>query len=144
VILDGKVESNQSGHSGTKREKFMMLSPYDMSQEMSYDPITRNEAVLLASHMKSFKFLCSTVIWYNIVNKADIASKALQEKEVDLSAAVEILTNTLEYLKKYRSDDAFSSALIDTKEIASGLHVEPTFCKDDSISSRRKKKTVRL
>jgi hypothetical protein len=42
---------------------------------------------------------------------------------------VEILTNTLEYLKKYRSDDGFSSALIDDKEIASDLDVEPTFLK---------------
>jgi hypothetical protein len=57
---------------------------------------------------------------------------------------VEILTNTLEYLKKYRSDDAFSSALIDTKEIASDLDVEPTFCKENSISSGQKKHTVQL
>jgi hypothetical protein len=67
----------------------------------------------------------------------------LRKKEVDLSAAEEILTNTLEYLKKYRSDDSFSSALIDTKEIASNLDVEPTFCKQNSIRSRRKK-TVQL
>jgi hypothetical protein len=33
---------------------------YDISQKMSYDPITRHEAE--ASHMKSFKFLCSTII----------------------------------------------------------------------------------
>jgi hypothetical protein len=55
----------------------MMLSLYDISQEMSYDSITRHEAELLASHMKSFKFLCSTVIWYNILNKVNIASKVL-------------------------------------------------------------------
>jgi hypothetical protein len=82
---------------------------------MSYDPITRHEAELLASHMKSFKILCSTVIWYYIVNNINIASKVLQKKVVDLSAAVEILTNTVEYLKKYRSDDGFSSALINAK-----------------------------
>jgi hypothetical protein len=40
---------------------------YAISQEMSYDPITRHEAELLASHMKSFKFFCNTVIWYNIL-----------------------------------------------------------------------------
>jgi hypothetical protein len=85
--------------------------------------------------MKSFKFLCSTVIWYNILNKVNIASKVLQENEVDLSAAVEILTNTLEYLKEYCSEDGFSSTLIDAKEIASDLDVEPTFCKENSISS---------
>jgi hypothetical protein len=51
----------------------------------------------------------------------------LQKKEVDLSAAVEILTNTLVYLKKYHSDDGFSSALIDAKEIASHIDVQPTF-----------------
>jgi hypothetical protein len=106
---------------------------------MFYDTITRHEAELLTSHVKSFKFLCSTVIWYNILNNANIASKVLQKKVVDLSAAVEILTNTLEYLKKYRSDDSFSSALIDDKEIASDLDVEPTFCKENSVRSRRKK-----
>jgi hypothetical protein len=63
----------------------------------------------------------------------------LQKKEVDLSAAVEILTSTLEYLKKYRSDNSFSSALIDAKEIASDLDAEPTFCKENSIRSRQKK-----
>jgi hypothetical protein len=92
-----------------------MLSLYDISQEMPYDPLTRHEAELLASHMKSFKFLCSTVIWYNTLNKVNIASKVLQKKEVYLSAAVEILTNTLEYLKKYCSGDGFSSALIQKK-----------------------------
>jgi hypothetical protein len=104
---------------------------------MSYDPIIGHEAELL--YMKSFKFLFSNVIWHNISNKANIASKVLQNKEVDLSAAVDILTSTLEYLKKCRSDDGFSSALIDAKEIVSDLDVEPTFCKENSIRSRRKK-----
>jgi hypothetical protein len=106
---------------------------HDISQEMSCDLITRYEAELLASHT-----ICSTVIWYNTLNKVTIASKVLQRKEVvDLSAAVEILTNTLEYLKKYRSDDGYCSALIDAKEIASDLDVEPTFCRENSIRSRR-------
>jgi hypothetical protein len=133
VILDGKVESTlirpfryQAGD--------IYDALYDISQEMSYDPITRYEAELLASHMKSFKLLCSTVIWYNILNNVNIASKVLQKK-VDLSAAVEILTNTLEYLKKYRLANGFSSALIDAEEIASDLDVGPTFCKENSIRS---------
>jgi hypothetical protein len=75
------------------------------------------------------------------LNEVNIASKA-QQKKVDLSAAVEILTNTLEYLKKYRSDDGFSRALIE--EIASDLDVEPTFCKENSVLSRRRKNTFRL
>jgi hypothetical protein len=87
---------------------------YDMSQKMSYDPITRHEADLLAGHMKSFKFVRSTVIWYNISNKVNIASKVLQKK-IDRSGAVESLTNTHEYLKKYCSNNGFSSALIDAK-----------------------------
>jgi hypothetical protein len=58
-----------------------------------------------------------------------LPAKRYRKKYVDLSATAEILTNTLEYLKKYRSDDGFSSALIDGKEIAFDLDVEPTFCK---------------
>jgi hypothetical protein len=56
--------------------------------------------------------------------------------EVDLSAAVEILTNIFECPKKYRSDEGFSSALIDAKEIASDLDVELSACKEDSVRSR--------
>jgi hypothetical protein len=52
---------------------------------------------------------------------------------------VEILTNTSEYLKKYRSGNGFSSALTDAEEISSDLDVEPTFCKESSIRSRQKK-----
>jgi hypothetical protein len=85
--------------------------------------------------LRKVLFLCSTVIWYNTLNKVNIASKVLQKKkEVDLSAAMEILTNTLEYLKKYRSDDGLSSA--EMEEIASDLDVEPTFRKENSIRSR--------
>jgi hypothetical protein len=51
----------------------------------------------------------------------------LQKKEVNLPAAMEILTNSLEYLMKYHSDNGFSSTSIDTKEIESDLDVEPTF-----------------
>jgi hypothetical protein len=116
-----------------------MLPLYDISQEMSYDSITRHEAELLASHMKSFEFLCSTVIWYNILNKVNIASKVLQKNEVDLSAAMEILINTLEYLKKYRSDNGFSSAFIDAKEIAPDLDVQSTFCKKKNLFAHDEK-----
>jgi hypothetical protein len=130
VILDEKVESTQSGHSE------IYDAVYDISQEMFYDLITRHEAELLTSHVKSFKFLCSTVILYNILKEVNITSKELQKKEVDLSAAVEILTNALEYLKKYRIGDGFSSALIDAKEIASDLDVELTAFREDSVRSR--------
>jgi hypothetical protein len=58
----------------------MMLSLYDISQEMPFDPIARHEAELLASHMKSFKFLCGSVIWYITLNKVSIASKVLRKK----------------------------------------------------------------
>jgi hypothetical protein len=52
-MLDGKVESTQSDQSE------IYDSLYDISQEMSYDPISRHEAVLLTSHMKNFKFFAA-------------------------------------------------------------------------------------
>jgi hypothetical protein len=69
-----------------------------------------------------------------------LPAKCYRKEEVDLSAAVEILRSTLEYPKKYGSDDSFSSALIDAKEIASDLDVELKFRKENSNRSRRKKK----
>jgi hypothetical protein len=74
--------------------------------------------------MKTFKFICSTVIWYNIINKVNIASKVLKG---------EILTNTLQYLNKCCSLDGFSSCLIDAKQIASDFDVEYAFCKENPI-----------
>jgi hypothetical protein len=49
--------------------------------------------------------------------------------KVESTQSVGEIYDTLEYLKKYRSDDGFSSALIHDKENASNLDVEPTFCK---------------
>jgi hypothetical protein len=39
---------------------------YDISQEMSYNPTTRHEAELLASHMKSFKPLYAVLLFGTI------------------------------------------------------------------------------
>jgi hypothetical protein len=58
---------------------------YDVSQEMSYDSITRHEAELLASHIKSFKFLCSTVIWYNILKILYCQQSATEKRSRPIS-----------------------------------------------------------
>jgi hypothetical protein len=55
---------------------------------------------------------------------------------------VESLTDTLKYLKKYRSNEGVSSAVRDHKETASVHDVELIFCK--KFYSFMKKKTVRL
>jgi hypothetical protein len=84
--------------------------------------------------MKIFQLLCGTAISYTILNKINTASKQIHRK-VDRSAAMEILTNALEYLKKYHSDDGCSSILIDAKWTASDTDFELTMCKENSIFS---------
>jgi hypothetical protein len=92
---------------------------------VSYDPITEHEVELLEHYVKSFKFICSTVIWYSIFDKVNIAHKVLQKNE----AALEILTNIQQYLKKRHSDNDFDGILIDGRETDSSLDVEHTFLK---------------
>jgi hypothetical protein len=107
------------------------------SAKTSEDPKTKNEANCLATYeMKSFEFLLSMTIWYDILFIVNTISKNLQSKDIHINVAINQLECLISYFKNYR-ETGFASAIISSKEIAIKMEIEYTFREKHII--RRKK-----
>ncbi|XP_065667807.1 zinc finger MYM-type protein 1-like [Hydra vulgaris] len=115
---------------------------FEISQDIFYDPSSRHEAEVLAQKMKNFKFCCCTVIWFNTLNQVNLASKFNQNIEIDISEATQTLYKTVNFLKLYRSDEAFKKVIFDAELIAAELDLEPSFSFEVSIRPRFKKQML--
>lgn len=92
-----------------------------------YDSDTKNIASSLIAKLKSYRFICSVVIWYNILLKINIVSKNLQKSDVIISEATKMINLVKKDLEKYRTDSAFEQLLSDAKLIAEELECETEF-----------------
>ncbi|XP_065659594.1 uncharacterized protein LOC136083779 [Hydra vulgaris] len=115
---------------------------FEISQDISYDPSSRHEAEVLAQKMKNFKFCCCTVIWFNAFNQVNLASKVIQSIEVDISEVKQTLNKSVNFLKLYRSDEAFEKVISDAELITAELDLEPSFSFEVSIRPRFKKQML--
>uniref|UniRef100_A0A2S2P7T7 Uncharacterized protein n=1 Tax=Schizaphis graminum TaxID=13262 RepID=A0A2S2P7T7_SCHGA len=87
--------------------------------------MARHEAKCLCKHIKQFKFVCSVVIWHDIINRINPVSKLLQKINVDISTAMQILENVLLYLKELRSnsDEGFNKFIFYATELGKEINV---------------------
>ncbi|XP_065658710.1 uncharacterized protein LOC136083237 [Hydra vulgaris] len=115
---------------------------FEISQDISYDPSSRHEAEVLTQKMKNFKFFCCTVIWFNTLNQVNLASKVIQNIEIDISEAKQTLNKTVNFLKLYRSDEAFEKVISDAELTAAELDLESSFLFKVSIRPRFKKQML--
>ncbi|XP_065672213.1 uncharacterized protein LOC136090037 [Hydra vulgaris] len=92
--------------------------------------------------MKNFKFCCCTVIWFNISKQVNFASKVIQNIEIDISEAKQTLNKIVNFLKLYRSDEAFEKVISDAELIVAELDLEPSFSFEVSIRPRFKKQML--
>jgi hypothetical protein len=96
------------------------------SAKTSEDPKTKSETNCLATYeMKSFEFLLSMTIWYDIlfaVNTINTISKNLQSKDIYINVAINQLECLISYFKNYR-ETGFASAMISSKEIAIKMEI---------------------
>jgi len=68
---------------------------FEITQDTNLDSMARHGAKCLCKHIKQFKFVCSVVIWHNIINRYNPVSKLLQKINFDISTAMQILENLL-------------------------------------------------
>ena len=66
------------------------------------------------------------VIWYNLLFVFNTVSKFLQRVGMHIDVAMEQIKGLITYLERYR-EEGFREALIEAKEIASAMGIEPTF-----------------
>ncbi|XP_022873135.1 zinc finger MYM-type protein 1-like [Olea europaea var. sylvestris] len=101
------------------------------------DPKTKSEVECLATYeIENFEFLLGMVIWYEVLNNVNRVSKHLQTEDIRIDVAIGHLKGLISFLKSYR-ETGFESTLINAKEIASELDIEPIFREKRVI--RRKK-----
>lgn len=112
----------ESRVEAVKALRFNLGKVYDalfaIYSDRNKDPESRNMANSLMTKIKSFKFICSVLIWYAILSKINIVSKALQKSDVMLSEAVKMIKNAKINLSELRSDTSFREFINSTKTVA--------------------------
>lgn len=95
--------------------------------EVCDDPKISWDAEKLASNeFSSFEFILSLVIWYEILSKINLVSKNLQSEDMRIDVAIASLKGLVSFFEKYR-ENGFVSAMIDAKELADEMDIEPVF-----------------
>ncbi|XP_065667800.1 zinc finger MYM-type protein 1-like [Hydra vulgaris] len=126
--------------------RFQISGVYDALIEIAEDNTlttapqvkSRAEAKGIARNISNFKFVCSLVLWYDILFQINIVSKMLQSQALDLSLALEHLNATKSFLCDYRCDEAFAAMVENAKKLAVELKFFEGFDVDDPVHVRRK------
>ena len=74
-----------------------------------------------------FKFVCCLIIWYDVLSQIEITSKSLQDVNLNIPRAVSLISNTLEYVKDYRTDEQLQKMLETARKLSVELDIEPEF-----------------
>ena len=62
-----------------------------------------------------------------MLSQIEITSKSLQEVNLNIPQAVSLISNTLEYVKDYRTDEQLQKMLETARKLSVELDIEPEF-----------------
>ena len=106
-----------------------------------WDGDTTHKTYSLALKIQNYKFMCSIIIWFDILNEINSVSKMMQNPGLNVKLCIDCLKNLIKHITNYRTDDNFSKVLVESKKIAIAVNAEPNFPPTKSVRSRRKPKT---
>ncbi|XP_053894445.1 zinc finger MYM-type protein 1-like [Malaclemys terrapin pileata] len=86
-----------------------------------------SDAEALANGLSKFKFVTSLILWYKILFEINLTSKQLQEKNLNIHAAIQKLKQTKNILEEFRSDEGFERTLVYSLELAEGTDFPTEF-----------------
>lgn len=112
----------------------------DISEAENTDKMVAHEATSLANLIRDYTFLCSIVIWYDILLHINVVSKTMQNIDMEVSKVINLLEDTEDYFKSVRNDFKFQGYLTDAKELASKLDMEEPKIGGTTRARRRKAK----
>ncbi|CAI6362922.1 unnamed protein product [Macrosiphum euphorbiae] len=126
--------------------RFQTAEIYDALEEISEDTSltsvtgvrSRSEAKGIAEKLISFKFLCSLVIWYDLLCEINVTSKLLQSISLNIIESINQINNTKIFLQKYRSNENFEKILTQASYLANELGVQDSFSLNQFRTRRRK------
>jgi hypothetical protein len=87
---------------------------------------TKADAYALLKNICDFKFICSIIIWYDILIIVNPESKKLQSIQFDIQIFVKSISEIIEFLKEYRMNGYFNVKLT-AKEITSVIGILEEF-----------------
>jgi hypothetical protein len=103
--------------------------------ESSSDPAVKHEALTLSQQICDFSFMLMQVTWYDVLHHINIVSKMMQSSTMEMNSAVQLLQSCTKYLTEYPSSKGFERAVVDARELAKSLDVEPS-----SVEKRLRRK----
>nr|XP_047133848.1 uncharacterized protein LOC101240817 [Hydra vulgaris] len=112
-----------------KAVRFQAAEVCDALEELAKstnDARGKSEAESLVSQMTNYRFLVALCFWHSLLFQVNFTSKELQSNTIDIAVGLTSFEKLFDWLKTYR-ETGFVAALIDTKELANELEVEPIF-----------------
>ena len=113
---------------------------YELSSDANRDLDSRNEAESLGKKIKSFKFVLSVLIWYDVLTKVNVVSKLLQKTDIHMTDCLKELENLHSYFIEKRSDIEFEKYIDSALNIANDLDLDPVFVENRPLRKRSKKR----
>ncbi|XP_058192161.1 uncharacterized protein LOC131309562 [Rhododendron vialii] len=126
---ESRIESVKSlrHHAPPIRDALVILA------NTTTEAMAKSEAKSLVTHeLKNFEYLFCITIWYNLLFAANSVSKLLQSEDMDIDVAVKQLKGLSTYFERYKEID-FKEAMVEAKEMASEMRVEPLFVEERII-----------
>ena len=109
----------------------------ELENDTKRDMNTRTLAKSLKNKIFEFKFICSVVIWHDILSKINVVSKI---PKFDVKSSLDALNNLRNYFITKRSDEHFQFFLNESREIATNAGIQEAFPSLPTQRIRRKKK----
>ncbi|XP_065645494.1 uncharacterized protein LOC136075969 [Hydra vulgaris] len=75
--------------------------------------------------------------WYDVLSQIETTIKSLQEVNLNIPQAVSLISNTLEYVKDYRTDEQLQKMLETARKLSLELDIEPEFEKKGGRTKKR-------
>lgn len=108
----------------------------EIRESDSYNAIVRLEAGSLVDKI-DFAYICSSVLWYDILSHVNIASKSLQSVKSNIQTALLVsLESVLAFLLKY-NENGFEKVLAEAIEVCQLKSIETKFDEQQRISAGR-------
>lgn len=111
---------------------------YEILNDSNFNKDVQHEAKCLCNKLKDFKFICSLIIWHDLLNRINPVSKALQEKSVNISLVLKSIENLKLFLLDYRKDSNYEIVLGVAKELSKDVDGEAEFKSVGEVRQRKK------
>ncbi|KYN27536.1 Zinc finger MYM-type protein 5 [Trachymyrmex cornetzi] len=113
-----------------------LIEIYENTSE--FDVTTTHKAHSLTLNIQNYKFICSTIIWFDILNEINSLSKMMQNPTMNVKLCIGLLKNLIDSFKNDRSNANFNKILEEANKIAMDLNIEFCRFKSDDFNVKNK------